>query len=140
MYFDGGEAHLAYGGDQRWLPGAVACRIDQGSIKAALMRLVELVDHLPGNIRMKNLYLDAQLGRIFTDLLIVLWQGHGTEDLSLDFPTHVHPSTMNDQDLLHNVNLQLKEGACSGYSDSGLTGRSVLRPKKISRASRAPYC
>src|SRR5436853_5852422 len=48
---------------------------------------------------------DTQLGSIFADVLVVLWQGHGTEDVGLDFAAHVHPGTMNYQNLRHNVYL-----------------------------------
>src|SRR5207248_7713948 len=59
----------------------------------------------PNDIRVEDFDFDAQLGSILTDMLIVFWQGHGAEDLGLDFAAHVHSGTMDDQDLRHNVYL-----------------------------------
>src|SRR5262249_5609964 len=96
---------LGEGGDQSWLTGGVTGWIDQRSVYAAVMRLVDFVDDLPDDIRVENLDFDTQLGGIFADVLIVLWQGHGAEDVGLDFAAHVHPGTVDYQDLRHSVYL-----------------------------------
>ena len=101
MHFDGGEAHLGERGDEGRLTGGVTGRIDQRRVHAAVMRLVDLVDDLPDDIRVEDINLDTQLGGIFADVLIVFRQGHGTEDLGLDFAAHVHSGTMDYQDLRH---------------------------------------
>jgi hypothetical protein len=59
VHFDGGKSHLANGGDQGWLPGAIARRIDQSGGKTALMGLVEFINDFADNVRMENLDLEA---------------------------------------------------------------------------------
>src|SRR5262249_16749489 len=72
VHFDSGEAHLGERGDQGWLTGRVAGWIDQRSVHAAVMRLVDFVDDLADDIRVEDLDLDTQLGGIFADVLVVL--------------------------------------------------------------------
>ena len=74
------------------------------------MGLIELVNDFADDVRMEHLDLEAQLSRIFADVLIVFWQGHGAEGLNLGLPAHVHPGTVYDQDFRHILDLHANKG------------------------------
>src|SRR6266496_6164425 len=53
---------------------------------------------------------DLERGRIAANALIVFGQGHGTEDLGLHLPAHIHAGAVNDEDLCHDALLALAGG------------------------------
>src|SRR5262245_44560684 len=74
---------------------------------------------------MENLDLEAQLSRIFADVLVVFWQGHGPKGLNLDLPAHVHPGTVYNQDFRHTLDLLHQQGLCSGCCTISRPSRSI---------------
>src|SRR5262245_43092397 len=85
---------------------------------------------------MENLDLEAQLSRIFADVLVVFWQGHGAEGLNLDLPAHVHPGAVYDQDFRHTLDLPRQQGLCFGCLTS-VDQATRLRPARAAGVALA---
>ncbi|MCX7142711.1 MAG: hypothetical protein NT123_16910 [Proteobacteria bacterium] len=94
MKFDGGKSHLRDCGHQRGIADGVARRVDDRSVDIAVVCFVDFVDDLALDIGVENFNVDAEFGCVFSDVLIVLRQCHGAEDVKLGFAAHVHAGTV----------------------------------------------
>jgi hypothetical protein len=90
-------AMLASGNIAARKPGG----IEQRRIEAAVIGVIQLVDDLAFDVRVKYLDIDAELGRIAANVLVIFRQRHLAEYFGLHLATHVHTRAMDDQDLRH---------------------------------------
>jgi hypothetical protein len=98
---DDRELDLGYGIAQRTRAGRVPRGVDQGGVKAPVVRVVEGVHHLAFNVGVKQLHLQAQTFAVGPDLFVDILQGRGSEDFHLGFAAHVHTGALYHQYLGH---------------------------------------
>ena len=83
--------------------GAERCWVKNRGIKTLVVDGVDFVNDLTLNVRVEDLYVDAEFRGIATDALVVFRQGHRTEYLELDLAPHIHPGAVDDQDFWHEL-------------------------------------
>jgi hypothetical protein len=71
VHLDRRKAHLPDRRNQRRITRGKAGGVEQRRVKPFVVRLVELVDHLAFDVRVKNLDFDTQLGSIAPDALVI---------------------------------------------------------------------
>src|SRR5207248_10274070 len=101
VHLDRRELDLRERGDQRRVSGAESGRVEDRRIDAAIVRVVDLVDHLAFDVRVEDLDLEAEFGGVAADPLVILRHGHRTEDPGLHLAAHVHAGAVDDEDSRH---------------------------------------
>jgi hypothetical protein len=98
----------------QWTRGAhIASRIDQRGVDVAIVRVVQGVDHLTLDVRLAELHVDAQVGRVAPDRGVQLLERHRAKDLHVHLAAHVHARTLNDQHLHAHTLMQRRHERCS---------------------------
>src|SRR5258708_13086397 len=85
---DGWELNLRQGRDQRRIARAERRRVENRGVKALVVGGIYLVDDFALNVGVEDLDVEAELGGITTDAFFLFGQGHWSQYLNFDLPTH----------------------------------------------------
>ena len=114
MHLDHRKRHLTDRRRQRRIAARKSRRIEQRAVKALVVRLVQPVDHLAFDVRVEDLHRDIQFGCVLKDVLVVLVQRHGAENLGLRFAAHIHAGPLDNENFHGNASSDIKTGRTVG--------------------------
>src|SRR5579871_5958511 len=97
------EFDLRQSRDEGGIAGAEGGRVEDRRVEALVVGGVEAVDDLAFDVGVEDLDLDAELGGVAADALVVFGQGPRAEDIDLDLAAHVHAGAVNHQDFRHDA-------------------------------------
>ena len=82
--------------------------MNSAAVEALVVGLVQAVDNLTLDVRVEDFDRDIQLTRVLEDVLVVLVQRHGAENLGLRFAAHIHAGPLDNEEFHGDVSLSIK--------------------------------